>query len=173
MAEKQKLKRTWKGVVLGAALALALAGSVGPRSAVAQAHDASAGLAKKQIYPTIEDGPADVKKALAEARRTHKRVLLDFGGDWCPDCQVLNYYFGQSPNAELLAKNFIRVNVNIGHEDANVELAKRYGVPLKGVPALAVVDPSGKVLYAQNKEFSDMRHMESTDLTQFLNQWKR
>lgn len=138
----------------------------------AQAHDASVGLANKQIYPGIEQGQRDVKAALAEARRTHKRVLIDFGGDWCPDCQVLNYYFAQSPNAGLLSKNFVRVNVNIGHEDANINLAKAYGVPLTGVPALAVVDPSGKVVYAQNKEFSDMRHLDAAQLTEFLNKWK-
>ena len=113
-----------------------------------------------------------MKAALAEARRTHKRVLIDFGGDWCPDCQVLNYYFAQSPNAELLQKNFVRVNVNIGREDANVDLAKAYGVPLQGVPALAVVAPNGKAVYSQNKEFSDMRHMDSAQLTAFLKKWK-
>ena len=173
MSLKRELKGTWKGAVLAAALAVGLAGNVGAGSAFAQAHDASVGLAKKQIYPTIEESPADVKKALAEAKRTHKRVLIDFGGDLCPDCQVLNYYFAQSPNADLLRDNFVRVNVNVGHIDANLDLAKQYGVVLKGVPALTVVEPSGKVVYAQNKEFSDMRHMESSDLTQFLNKWKR
>ena len=64
------------------------------------------------------------------------------------------------------------MNVNIGREDANLELAHKYGVPVQGVPALAVLDDHGKVLYAQNKEFSDMRHMQSADLTQFLNKWK-
>ncbi len=61
------------------------------------------------------------------------------------DCQVLNIYFHQSPNAELLAKNFVLVDVNIGHMDANLELAHRYGVPVtRGVPALAVVDDHGQ-----------------------------
>ena len=126
----------------------------------------------QQIYPSIDASPANVDAAIAEARRTHKRVLLDFGGDWCPDCQVLNLYMQQSPNRELVEKYFIRVNVNIGHEDANVELAHKYGVPLKGVPALAVLSSEGKLLHAQNKEFADMRHLESNELTAFLNQWK-
>ena len=129
-------------------------------------------IPKQQIYPAIDASPANVQAALSEARHTGKRVIVDFGGDWCPDCQVLNIYFNQSPNRELLDKYFIRVNVNIGHEDANVDLAHQYGVPLKGVPALAVLDGHGKVIYAQNKEFSDMRHMQSADLTAFLNAWK-
>ena len=116
----------------------------------------------------------DIQAALVKARHEHKRVLLDFGGDWCPDCQVLNIYFHQSPNKELLEKNFVLVDVNIGHEDANLDVAKNYGVPMPhGVPALVVVGRDGKVLYAQNKEFSDMRNMQPQSVTDFLNKWKQ
>ena len=138
----------------------------------ATADDASVGIEKRQIYPTIEAAPADVQAGRACAKAEHKRLLLDFGGDWCPDCQVLNIYFHQAPNADLLDKYFVRVNVNIGRMDANKDLAAKYGVPLAGVPALAVLDEHGKVVYAQNKEFSDMRHLDSAALTEFLNKWK-
>jgi thiol:disulfide interchange protein len=128
---------------------------------------------KKQLYPPVDQAQADVNAALLQARKQHKRVILDFGGDWCGDCQVLDIYFHREPNADLLAKNFIKVNVNIGREDANLDLAHKYGVPVHGVPALAVLDAQGKVLYAQDKEFSDMRYMQSQSVTDFLNKWKR
>ena len=40
------------------------------------------------------------------------------------------------------------MNVNVGHLDKNVDLAKSYGVTLKadGLPALTVLDAAGKVL---------------------------
>ena len=147
------------------AAGVALMAGVGARAQVSS-------IPKNHIYPMIEAAPADINAALAEARRTHKRVILDFGGDWCPDCQVLNIYFHQSPNAQLLAKNYILVDVNIGQMDANLDIAHKYGVPVKGVPALAVVDGNGKVIYAQNKEFDDMRNMQSSAVTEFLNKWK-
>jgi len=128
---------------------------------------------KKHLYPDITAAPADLKAGLAEAKRTHKRVILDFGGDWCGDCQVLDIYFAQSPNAELLAKNFVKVNINIGREDANLDIAHKYGVPVHGVPALAVLDSNGKLLMSQDKEFADMRYMQSSSVTEFLNKWKR
>jgi thiol:disulfide interchange protein len=130
-------------------------------------------MVKKHLYPEIGAAQHDIDAALAEAKRTHKRVILDFGGDWCGDCQVLDIYFNQSPNAQLLAKNFIKVNINIGHSDANLDIAHKYGVPVHGVPALAVIDANGKVLVSQDKEFSDMRHMEPTSVTEFLTKWKR
>jgi thiol:disulfide interchange protein len=134
--------------------------------------DASVGIQKAHIYPEITTAEADIRAAVAEAHRTHKRVIVDFGGDWCPDCQVLNIYFHQSPNSQLVDKYFVRVNVNVGRMDANTDIASRYGVPLKGVPALAVLDGNGKAVVAQNREFADMRHLDSASLTAFLQQWK-
>ena len=159
-----------KFILTALAVGSAVIGSAPAISVGAQ--DASVGIRKAQIYPAIDSAGADIDAALATARREHKRVLLDFGGDWCPDCQVLNIYFHQSPNAELLAQNFVRVNINVGHLDANRDIAQRYGVPLKGVPALAVLNSDGKVAYAQDKQFSDMRHLDSSALTTFLKQWK-
>ena len=128
---------------------------------------------KKHLYPDITAAPADIKAGLAEAKRTHKRIILDFGGDWCGDCQVLDIYFSQPPNDDLLAKNFVKVNINIGREDANLDIAHKYGVPVHGVPALAVLDSDGKVLMSQDKEFSDMRYMQASSVTDFLTKWKR
>ena len=128
---------------------------------------------KKNLYPPIPDATKDLHAGIAEARRTHKRVLVDFGGDWCGDCQVLDIYAHQSPNAELLAKYFVKVNINIGRIDTNIDIAKRCGVDLRGVPALAVLDNRGNVIFGQHNEFSNMRNMNSSDLTDFLNKWKQ
>ena len=129
----------------------------------------------RQIYPPVSASPANVNAAIAEAKRTHKRVIVDFGGDWCGDCQVLNIYFHQGSNAELLEKNFVLVDVNIGHIDQNLNLGEKYGVVLnKGVPALAVLDGDGKVIFGQKAgEFEDMRNMKAQDVTDFLNKWKQ
>ena len=104
----------------------------------------------------------------------HKRVIVDFGGNWCGDCQVLDIYFHDPSNKSLLEQNFEVVDVNIGRYDANQDLAQQYGIPLKlGVPALVVLSPTGKVLYAQTHgEFEKMSKLQSSDVTAFLNEWK-
>lgn len=129
---------------------------------------------KQHIYSETADPKADIAAALKQAQAEHKRVILDFGGDWCGDCQVLDIYFHQDPNAELMSKHFILVHVWIGHFDQNLDIGEKYGVPItKGVPALAVLDAHGKVLYSQAEhQFSDMRYMESKSVTDFLEHWK-
>jgi len=130
--------------------------------------------ANRQIYPDPAQAKADLAAALKTAAQTHKRILLDFGGDWCGDCQVLDIYFHDATNRPILESNFVLVHVNIGHIDANLDIAEKYGIPLrKGVPALAVLDENGALLYSQKAgEFEDMRHLESAALTKFLVQWK-
>lgn len=128
----------------------------------------------RQIYDEDANAHAQVRDALATAAREHKRVLLDFGGNWCGDCQVLNIYFHQQPNADLLAHDYVLVDIDIGRMDKNVDIAQRYDVPLqKGVPALAVLDDRGHLLYSQTHgEFEAMRRMDPNSVTQFLERWK-
>jgi thioredoxin 1 len=128
----------------------------------------------RYIYNENADAHAEVRDALARAAQQHKRIILDFGGNWCGDCQVLDIYFHQEPNAALLADNYILVDIDIGHMDRNVDIAQRYNVPLqKGVPALAVLDGHGRLLYSQtNGEFEKMRHMDPGSVTDFLERWK-
>jgi thiol-disulfide isomerase/thioredoxin len=126
------------------------------------------------IYPDPAQAKADLAAALQAAAQSHKRILLDFGGNWCGDCQVLDIYFHDAKNRPILEANFVLVHVNIGHMDANLDIAEKYEVPLsKGVPALAVLSENGKLLYSQKGgEFEAMRRMESSAVTGFLVQWK-
>ena len=130
--------------------------------------------AQPDIYPPSEQASADIAAALKSAAASHKRVILDFGGNWCTDCHVLDLYFHDAANRPLLEANYILVHINIGHMDANLGITPRYNVPLsKGVPAMAVLDEHGKLLYSQKTgEFETMRYMQSSAVTDFLVRWK-
>ncbi len=132
--------------------------------------------ADRIIYPDPSQAKADLAAALKTAAATHKRVIIDFGGNWCGDCQVLDIYFHNAQNLPILDSNYVLVHVNIGDStmDQNGDIAQRYGVPLKkGVPALAVLSDRGKLLYSQKLgEFEAMRRMESSSVTSFLVQWR-
>jgi thioredoxin 1 len=130
--------------------------------------------ATRDIYPDPAQAKPELAAALKQAAATHKRVLVDFGGNWCGDCQVLDIYFHNPENRPILDANYVLVHVNVGRYDANLDLAKRYGIRLeKGVPALVVLSDTGKVLYSQKSgEFEAMRRMQASSVTNFLVQWK-
>ena len=131
--------------------------------------------AEREIYPPAAQASADIAAALQKAAADHKRVILDFGGNWCTDCRVLDIYFHDSANLPILEAGYVLVHINIGHMDANVDIASRYQIPLnKGVPAVALLDERGDLLYSQKTgEFEAMRHMQSGAVTDFLVRWKR
>jgi thiol:disulfide interchange protein len=134
----------------------------------------TANSADRAIYPAPGQARADLAAALKTAATTHRRILLDFGGNWCPDCQVLDVYLHDARNKPILDANFVHVHINIGHEDANLDVAAKYGILIKkGVPALAVLSEHGALLYSQrDHQFSAMRTMQSSSVTQFLVQWR-
>jgi len=125
-----------------------------------------------QLYKADANATQDIRRALAAAVKQHKNVLLDFGGNWCIDCHVLENAFHQPRIAPLLNSNYLVVHVDVGRYDKNLDLVKKYHVNLeKGVPSLAVVDALGKVLYATG-DFERAHMMSEDDVIQFLGKWK-
>jgi thiol:disulfide interchange protein len=127
------------------------------------------------VYPEPSSAGADLEAALKQAADTHKRVLVEFGANWCGDCHVLDENFHKPENAALLS-HFVLVHVNVGNHgiDHNTEMAQRFGIPLaKGIPALAVLDSDGRVVFSQkNGEFESMSRMDPRSVNEFLTRWK-
>jgi thioredoxin 1 len=128
----------------------------------------------KEIYPADVDAHAEIKEALEKAAAQNKRLILVFGANWCYDCHVLDLAFHRPDLAPVLEKNYVLIHVDIGKGDKNQDLMQQYQVPMaKGIPALAVLDATGKLLVSQkNGEFEKARSMSPEDLLAFLNKWK-
>jgi thioredoxin 1 len=129
---------------------------------------------ERDIYPPPARAKDDLAAALAASAATHKRVILDFGGNWCTDCHVLDFYFHDAANGPILESNYILVHVNVGRMNENLDIAQRYQIPLsRGVPALAILSERGELLYSQKTgEFEAMRTMQSSSVTDLLVRWK-
>ena len=129
---------------------------------------------KKDLYPGGVNAEKEIAEALAAAAKSHKRVLLVFGGNWCYDCHVLDEAFHTPEIAPTLNRNFVVAHIDIGEYDKNLNLAKKYEVPLeRGVPAAAVLESDGKLLFTQkNQEFEKARSLAPEDVLAFLNKWK-
>jgi hypothetical protein len=127
-----------------------------------------------QLYPPPEEAQAEISSALAAASKDHKRVLLVFGGNWCYDCHVLDTTFRSNSFAPLVNANYHVIHINVGNYDANLDLAKKYEIPLeKGVPSLAILDPDGKLVVSQKKgEFESTVRIGPEDVVEFLKKWK-
>jgi protein disulfide-isomerase len=136
-----------------------------------------AGLAIAADQPPYDekaDAHQQITAAIAEASKAHRNVILIFGANWCPDCRALDAQMHKEDLATLIATNYEVVKVDIGQHDKNQDIAEKYHVPLEhGIPALAVLDPGGKLLYAMDQgQFEDARHMSYESIKEFFVKWE-
>jgi len=130
--------------------------------------------ADNPIYDEHTDAHQQIAAAIAQASRSGKNVVLDFGANWCGDCHALDAQMHSPDLAPAIEKNYVVVHIDVGRFNKNLDLAKKYNVPLnKGIPALAVLDPHGKLLFSQSQgEFEDARNLGHDAFTQFFEKWK-
>ncbi|MFY9644450.1 MAG: thioredoxin family protein [Terriglobales bacterium] len=129
---------------------------------------------QNEIYSERANAHAEIKEALEKAAASHKRVIVVFGANWCFDCHALDKAFHRTDIEPVLAANFVVVHVDIGKGEKNQDLMAKYEVPMKrGIPALAVLDAEGKLVYSQkNGEFENARSLAPEEVLAFLNKWK-
>jgi thioredoxin 1 len=111
-------------------------------------------------YDERANATEQVGQAVRAAHLAHKDVLLVFGANWCPDCRVLDETL-HGKGAAPINDRFVIVKIDVGNFDKNLDLAKRYDVPLrKGIPAVAVVNGDDALLYVtKDGELANVRRM--------------
>ena len=121
-------------------------------------------------YDETADAKAAVQQALAAAKADKVPVLLVFGANWCEDCRALDLALKTGRNANLMAKEFKLVKIDVGNFNRNIDIARMYGDPIKmGIPAAVLLSPDAKVLYATRAgELADARRMSESGIHDFF-----
>jgi len=136
-------------------------------------------FAFKDIYDDQADAKVDIAAAITRAQTDQKRILLMFGGNWCPWCQRLHHLFETNATIkDYLHTHFELVLVDLGKRDHNMDVDEKYGYPNKlGLPALVVLDSDGRQLCSQETgslEFPKDHQLRGHDpekVLQFLRSW--
>lgn len=123
-------------------------------------------------YDPTRDAERDVRDALAEARRTGRRVLLKVGGEWCVWCHIMDDYLRKNPSLlALTEKNFVTVKINFSEENENRRLLSRYP-EIPGYPHFFVLGADRKLLHSQDtSELEEGKGYNLDKFTAFLNEW--
>jgi len=120
------------------------------------------------------DAGANIDRAVFEARKSGKRILLDIGGDWCPWCRSLDRLFEANPDLRRIRdENFITIPVYYDSENKNEQLLSRYSKVL-GIPHWFVLDDTGALLHSQHMmKLQDNGQYSAEKMKDFLITWSR
>ncbi|HEY0106590.1 MAG TPA: thioredoxin family protein [Rhizomicrobium sp.] len=165
--------RTIAWIAVAGALCTAVA------SAAPAPHVGIAGLADLPVvvrapYDESANADKDVAAAFARARHSHKRVLVDLGGNWCGDCVVLANIMQLPEVKRFVEAHYEVVSVDIGRENKNLQIPARFGVDLAGgVPTVLIVTADGRTVIDAGHiaALEDARHMTPQGIADWLAQW--
>lgn len=127
-------------------------------------------------YDENADANAAVAAAFDRAKKSHKRVLLDLGGNWCGDCIVLANLMRLPAMNKFVNAHYEVAAVDVGRFDKNLQIPARFGYTqrLTGVPTVLVATPDGKLVNDGHVfALSDARHMTPQSLAAYLAEWTK
>ena len=87
----------------------------------------------------------EIDKAMADAKKLNKPVLINFTTDWCSWCKKMDADTYTNQKVIEKANNFISLKVNPEKGSVQSEFAKRYQVT--GYPTILFIDSNYRVLH--------------------------
>lgn len=145
-----------------------------PRLAITSMADLP--VVEKKPFQEDADAAAAVNAALARAKKNGKLVLIELGGNWCPDCVVLANVMRLPQMQSFLAAHYEVVSVDVGRFNKNQSIPAQFGIAgrLGAVPAVIVSDAGGNLL---NKDdllaLGDARTMTPQAVADWLAKWTK
>jgi thiol:disulfide interchange protein len=129
-------------------------------------------------YNPDADAKADLKRAIDQAKKENKHVLVQIGGNWCPWCLRFHAMAtGPTKIDSLIKADYVYLLLNYSKENKNWDLMERFGFPNRfGFPVFVVLDGDGKELHIQDSgllEHPDpkIKGYDTTKVVTFLKQW--
>ncbi len=120
----------------------------------------------RERFDTKRDPKIDLQKAVEQAVKNGKRIILDVGGEWCGWCVYMDKFIADNAElARLRDDGFVWVKVNYSEENENRAFLSPYPEP-NGFPHLYVLDQTGKLLYSEDT--SGLEKGEEYDLAKFI-----
>jgi thiol-disulfide isomerase/thioredoxin len=127
-------------------------------------------------YEETANADAEVAAAFARARKSGKRVLIDFGGNWCADCRIIAGVMELPEMKPFMARYYEYVAVDVGRFNKNMHIPARYGLGRlpKGVPTIVIAEANGKAVNISNAaDLESARSMTPQGIADWLARWAK
>ncbi len=127
-----------------------------------------------KLYNPNADAGADIKTAVSKARKEHKHVMLQIGGNWCIWCtRFHNTVESNDTLKRLMNDNYVVVYVNYEKKNDSDKIWEELGFPQRfGFPVFVILDEKGNRIHTQNSAYLEEGKGHSPEkIAEFLQQW--
>ena len=128
----------------------------------------------EHIYDPAANAAVDMEKAIQQAAKEHKFVLLQVGGNWCIWCRrMYKFIHDDSTLMKQVQQNYVVYHLNYSKENRNLPLMQQLGYPQRfGFPVLVILDAKGNRLHTQNTTLlEDADTYDRQKLLDMLKEW--
>ena len=99
------------------------------------------------VYDEKADANQQIAAALAKAAVNNKRVLIQWGANWCGWCTLLNNTFKEDkPVNKLISDEYELIHIDVARFDKHMDVAEKLGAKFKGIPHLTILDDRGGII---------------------------
>jgi len=84
---------------------------------------------------------SELDKFINQSINNDKQPVVIFGGNWCPDCRILDGTLAMPTIKKFLQQHYQVMHIDVGRYDRNMELMNHLNIePKKGVPRVVILD---------------------------------
>ncbi len=131
-------------------------------------------MKKFDLYKPEENAEVELNKAIKEANRSGKHVLIQIGGNWCVWCARFHEFVNNDPQLDSAVKaGYVVYHLNYSKENINKYLMAKLGYPQRfGFPVFIILDKEGRRIHTQNSAYLEQDKSYSKEkIIEFLNNW--
>ena len=99
-----------------------------------------------------------------------KQPIVIFGGNWCPDCRILDGTLRMPSIKSFLELHYRILHIDVGRYDINMNLMDYFGIAKeKGVPRVLVFDMDKKIINSSTtKEWTTARDRKEQEIFNYF-----
>ncbi|WP_439632800.1 thioredoxin family protein [Glycocaulis sp.] len=124
-------------------------------------------------YSAEADAHGELDAAYERAAERGTRVLVKFGGNWCPDCRIFAGMLELAPVRAYADAHYEIVAVDVGRYERNMDVVARFGLDeLEGVPTVIITNAQGEIINTgTSAEWRTARERNPQDVLDYLTRY--